>query len=103
MKGQGADGSTESRKSLETGIWKPGTLSRVHAVVISRGAAESAESEAGHDYHPTSATRHPTVTDQLALQLAFLRVSASPREPVPAFSRMVTAQGTALAYRIGLA
>jgi len=35
---------------------------------------------------PTSATGHPTVTDRLAIQVSFsLRVSASPREPVPAF------------------
>ena len=35
---------------------------------------------------PTSATGHPTVTDRHAIQVSFsLRVSASPREPVPAF------------------
>ena len=40
----------------------------------------------------TSATIHPTVTDPLPIQVSFLRASASPREPVPAFFRMVTAQ-----------
>ncbi len=41
---------------------------------------------------PTSDTIHQTVTAPPPVQVAFLRVSASPREPVPAYNRMDTAE-----------
>jgi hypothetical protein len=37
---------------------------------------------------------HQTVTARLAIPVSSLCVSPSPREPVPSFNRMVTAQGS---------
>jgi hypothetical protein len=69
----------------------PSPLSRVHAVAVSRGAAESAEREPVTNDRG-SVTIHQTVTAQLTSQVSFsLRDSASPREPVPAFNGMDTA------------
>ena len=66
-------------------------LSRIHAVVFSRGAAESRR-ERPVTISSASETTHPTATAQVPIQVSFLCVSASPRELVPAFNRMVVAE-----------
>ena len=65
-------------------------LSRNHARVVVRGAAESAERGLVTNL-ATWATGHQTVTGLPAFKRSILSASASPREPIPVLNRMATA------------
>ena len=71
----------------------PLRLSRIHAVNVSRGAAESAERERGDPKHSNVGSHSPN-GDSLDVRPRgpFSAASAAPREPIPVLNRMVTAE-----------
>ncbi len=71
----------------------PLRLSRIHAVNVSRGAAESAERERGDPKHSNVGNHSPNGdSPNLRPRGPFSATSAAPREPIPVFNRMETSQ-----------